>query len=72
VTKKIAGCFLIAHFKSHLRKEYMKYKINALIQITPKIFGISFYILVMPIIALMIIPTIFGLHFWLHLSHQYF
>ncbi|MFA6195616.1 MAG: hypothetical protein WC656_03115 [Sulfurimonas sp.] len=41
----------------------MKYKINTLTQTIPKIVGLSFYILAMPIIALMIIPTIFGLTF---------
>ena len=41
----------------------MKHKTNTLIQIIPKIFGLSFYILVMPIIALMIIPAIFGFTF---------
>lgn len=46
-----------------MRNKYMKYKIDKLIQLTFKIFGLSFYILVMPIIALMIIPAILGFTF---------
>lgn len=46
-----------------MRGKYMKYKIDKLMQTIPKIFGLSFYILVMPVIALMIIPAIFGFTF---------
>lgn len=38
-------------------------KVNTFIELIPKIFGLSFYILAMPIIALMIVPHFFGFGF---------
>ena len=41
----------------------MQYKVDNSIEIIPKVFGLSFYILAMPLIALMIISSMYGFTF---------
>jgi len=46
-----------------MKKSSMLYRINNFVELMIKMFGLSFYVLAIPVIALMIVPPFFGFAF---------